>query len=173
MGWLRWRLAQTGAGIWCPHAQALTPKSVWVQERVRQADPSPGCPHTDGRDRPLPGPAKASCGNYPCWCCLNTSFAGYGMDKRSSTTKTGSEKPTRKEISLADLSAMFPDDETARQWLEKNVWQDGRRCPKRGHDVTAPPRIQECHTAATGAAGASASGREPSRPTPMSSTGTG
>ena len=62
------------------------------------------------------------------------------MDKRSSTTKTGSEKPTRKEISLADLSAMFPDDETARQWLEKNVWQDGRRCPKRGHDVTAPAK---------------------------------
>ena len=62
------------------------------------------------------------------------------MDKRSSTTKTGSEKPTRKEISLADLFTMFPDDETAKQWLEKNIWPDGCKCPKCGHDDTAPTK---------------------------------
>ena len=35
---------------------------------------------------------------------------------------------------------MFHDDEMAGQWLEKNIWPDGRKCPKCRHDGTAPTK---------------------------------
>ncbi|MCY4196871.1 MAG: IS1595 family transposase [Rhodobacteraceae bacterium] len=38
-------------------------------------------------------------------------------------------KSYRKGISLPKLLKMFPDDETARKWIEGIVWPDGPRCP--------------------------------------------
>ena len=66
---------------------------------------------------------------------------------------------------------MFPDDETVGQRLEKNIWPDGRRCPKCGHDDTALTKNSRCHTDAAGATSASVSGLEPSRLTPTPAAG--
>ena len=41
-------------------------------------------------------------------------------------------KSHRKGISLAKLFKMFPDDETARVWFEKQIWPDGAHCPHCG-----------------------------------------
>ena len=41
-------------------------------------------------------------------------------------------------ISLIDLFAMFPDDETATRWFESVVWEDGRYCGKCGSTRTKP-----------------------------------
>ncbi len=43
-------------------------------------------------------------------------------------------KHYRKTISLPRLFRMFPDDETARTWIESIVWPDGPRCPHCGSD---------------------------------------
>ncbi len=40
----------------------------------------------------------------------------------------GSGKSNRKGMTLTDLYGMFPDDDTAREWFEANVWKDGRTC---------------------------------------------
>ena len=39
-----------------------------------------------------------------------------------------------KSISLSQLFKMFPNDETARQWIEDIVWPDGPCCPYCGSD---------------------------------------
>ena len=39
-------------------------------------------------------------------------------------------KSHREGISLVKLFKMFPDDETARKWIETIVWPDGPHCPK-------------------------------------------
>lgn len=39
-----------------------------------------------------------------------------------------------KNLSLADLFRMFPDNETSEAWFIKNRWPDGIRCPKCDHD---------------------------------------
>ena len=41
-------------------------------------------------------------------------------------------KSHRKGLSLVKLMEMFPNDETARQWIEKIVWPNGPSCPKCG-----------------------------------------
>ena len=41
-------------------------------------------------------------------------------------------KSQRKEISRIELMQMFPDNETSRQWFEKNIWPDGAYCPHCG-----------------------------------------
>ena len=41
-------------------------------------------------------------------------------------------KHYRKTISLPRLLKMFPDDETARAWIESIIWPDGPRCPACG-----------------------------------------
>ena len=41
-------------------------------------------------------------------------------------------KPYREGLSLIKLFKMFPDDETARKWYEKQVWPQGPFCPKCG-----------------------------------------
>ena len=46
--------------------------------------------------------------------------------------RNGPGKSHRKGISLTDLVRMFPDDETARDWIEKIVWPNGPRCPTCG-----------------------------------------
>lgn len=39
---------------------------------------------------------------------------------------------------MADLIRMFPDDETARKWFEKNTWNDKPKCPHCGNtNITA------------------------------------
>ena len=61
-----------------------------------------------------------------------------GTGARSSTQPA--ERPTiddaarssRPPITLADLVAIFPDDDAARRWFERLRWQGGRRCPKCG-----------------------------------------
>ena len=35
----------------------------------------------------------------------------------------------RKELSLFQLTEMFPDEDAARQWFEALRWEDGRFCP--------------------------------------------
>ena len=41
-------------------------------------------------------------------------------------------KSDREGISLTKLTKMFPDDVTAREWIEKVVWPDGPYCPRCG-----------------------------------------
>ena len=41
-------------------------------------------------------------------------------------------KSDREGISLPKLFKMFPDDEAARRWFEKQIWPDGPHCPKCG-----------------------------------------
>ena len=48
-------------------------------------------------------------------------------------------KSHREGISLPQLFKMFPDDETARVWIEKQIWPDGPHCPHCGSfDVQHP-----------------------------------
>ena len=47
-------------------------------------------------------------------------------------------KSDRVGISLIDLFAMFPDDESATRWFESVVWEDGRYCGKCGSTRTKP-----------------------------------
>ena len=44
----------------------------------------------------------------------------------------GPGKANREGISLTKLIRMFPDDDAARAWFEKQIWPDGRHCPKCG-----------------------------------------
>ena len=62
----------------------------------------------------------------------------HGQTIKHNENRLGKTRP--QGVSLEDLFAMLPDDETARQWLEKNIWPDGRKCPKCGHDDTAPTK---------------------------------
>ena len=41
-------------------------------------------------------------------------------------------KSHREGISLTKLVKMFPDDEAAREWIEKQIWPDGPHCPHCG-----------------------------------------
>ena len=41
-------------------------------------------------------------------------------------------KSHREGISLAKLIKMFPDDEAARAWIEKQIWPNGPHCPHCG-----------------------------------------
>lgn len=56
------------------------------------------------------------------------------MDKQSSA-RNGSGKPGG-DLSLERLFEMFPDEKTAREWFEGNIWPDGRRCPRCGYKYT-------------------------------------
>ena len=58
----------------------------------------------------------------------------------SRLTGGGSDNPSGRNISLAELFRMFPDDKTAMAWFEKNVWPDGRKCPRCGNRHTAIAR---------------------------------
>ena len=46
--------------------------------------------------------------------------------------KKGPGKSEREGISLTKLIKMFPNDEAARVWFEKQIWPDGPHCPKCG-----------------------------------------
>ena len=47
------------------------------------------------------------------------------MDKRPTSTESGPEKSGRKDLPLTALFDMFPDDKTAMEWFERNIWPDG------------------------------------------------
>lgn len=59
----------------------------------------------------------------------------------------------REGLSLIDLFEMFPDDATAEQWFEAQMWPDGPTCPvcqSQRHSVTRgkadmPYRCRDCH----------------------------
>jgi len=61
-------------------------------------------------------------------------------------------KNYREGISLVELMDMFPDNETARKWFERQIWPDGPVCPHCGtHNVqcdinhkTMTHRCREC-----------------------------
>ncbi len=40
----------------------------------------------------------------------------------------------RKDLSLIDITRMFPDDATAAAWFAEERWPDGPRCPHCGSD---------------------------------------
>ena len=45
-------------------------------------------------------------------------------------------KSHRAGISIKKLMRMFPDEDTARAWLEKQIWPEGPYCPHCGsHNV--------------------------------------
>ena len=51
-------------------------------------------------------------------------------------THSSPGKSDRVGISLINLFNMFPDDETARLWFEKQIWPDGAQCPHcKSHNV--------------------------------------
>ena len=60
-------------------------------------------------------------------------------------------KSDRKGISVIELSDMFPDEQAARDWFERQIWPDGRHCPQCGsvrtHDAShakSPYRCTDC-----------------------------
>ena len=60
-------------------------------------------------------------------------------------------KSDREGITMVQLCDMFPDEESAREWLESRVWPDGRHCPKCGsvrtHEAShakMPYRCSDC-----------------------------
>ena len=48
--------------------------------------------------------------------------------------KNAPGKHYRKGMSLIELTRMFPDDETAKAWIEKVRWPEGPVCPRCGSD---------------------------------------
>ncbi len=61
------------------------------------------------------------------------------MDKPTNA-EGGPDSPEYKDLSLPDLFEMFPDDQTAMDWLEANIWSDGRVCPRCGNKYTCVSR---------------------------------
>ena len=62
-------------------------------------------------------------------------------------------KAHREGISLMQLTEMFPDEDTAREWWESVVWPDGRHCPRCGSERThecshakCPYRCTDCRS---------------------------
>ena len=62
-------------------------------------------------------------------------------------------KSDREGISLMALADMFPTEESAREWFESRLWQDGRYCPvcgsTRTHDAGhnhMPYRCSDCRS---------------------------
>ena len=60
-------------------------------------------------------------------------------------------KSDREGLTMVQLCDMFPDENSAREWLESRVWQDGRYCPRCGstrtHDAghnDMPYRCSDC-----------------------------
>lgn len=45
-------------------------------------------------------------------------------------------KSGREGVTLMQLADMFPDEDSARQWLESRIWPDGRKCPRCKGDKT-------------------------------------
>ena len=54
-------------------------------------------------------------------------------------SKTGPGKAHRTGISLPEVFAMFPDEESARLWIESVVWPDGPVCPRCGAQDRVKP----------------------------------
>ena len=59
----------------------------------------------------------------------------------------------REGISIIELSDMFPDEASAREWFESRVWPDGRYCPRCGsvktHEAShakSPYRCTDCRS---------------------------
>ena len=51
--------------------------------------------------------------------------------------------PRRTDVTLKEMFMAFPDDETAMGWFEKNVWPDGRVCPRCGFKHTCAAKHPE------------------------------
>ena len=47
-------------------------------------------------------------------------------------TAKGPGKAFRTGVSRSELTAMFPTDDAAREWLEAHIWPDGPFCPRCG-----------------------------------------
>ena len=66
---------------------------------------------------------------------------------------TAPGKAYRKGITMIELGEMFPDEQSARQWFEKERWGGQRCCPRCGsirtseadHHKTMPYRCKDCH----------------------------
>ena len=50
----------------------------------------------------------------------------------------------REGISLIELTEMFPDEDTAREWFEDRIWPDGRVCPRCGSGNTSAANHRDC-----------------------------
>ena len=49
-------------------------------------------------------------------------------EARKAEAGKGPGRPYRKGITLLELARMFPDEASAREWFEKQIWPDGERC---------------------------------------------
>ena len=52
-------------------------------------------------------------------------------------------KSHRKGMTVKELMKMFPTEDAARLWFEKQIWRDGRKCPHCGSDNTVENRGNE------------------------------
>ena len=69
-------------------------------------------------------------------------------------TQSGPGKSFRKGLTIVELMQMFPTEDAAREWFERAIWHDGRKCPHCGSARTVthnhvgenrPYRCQGCH----------------------------
>lgn len=58
------------------------------------------------------------------------------MSKQTAKAEGDSALAKYRDLSLPELFEMFPDEQTAMEWFEENVWPDGRRCPRCGFKYT-------------------------------------
>ena len=57
-------------------------------------------------------------------------------------TRSSPGKPAG-HLSLEELFVMFPDNKTAMEWFEGNMWPDGRECPRCGYKYTCVAKHPE------------------------------
>ena len=62
------------------------------------------------------------------------------MSKQATKAEGGPASGKYRDLSLPELFDMFPDDQTAMEWLEENIWPDGRRCPRCDNKYTCASR---------------------------------
>ena len=58
------------------------------------------------------------------------------MSKQTTKAEDGPASGKYRDLSIPELFDMLPDEQAAMEWLEENIWPDGRRCPRCDYKYT-------------------------------------